>query len=173
MGRMGGHCNMTNMDEGVLRYLVGTLSVKTMVDVGCGPGGMVELANQLGVYAYGIDGDAGVHPDFLHNFEDGPLLVDKVDLAWSVEFLEHIEEQYLDNVFSVFKQSRFVFCTANPKPGPWHFNCQPFVYWVYQFRLRGFEFNSKMTEEIKASSTMNREFVEDTGMFFFNIARCV
>jgi len=164
---------MTNMDEGVLNFLIGTLSIESMVDVGCGPGGMVKLARSLGLDAYGIDGDPEVFPDFLHNFEDGSLSVDRTDLAWSVEFLEHIEEQYLDNVFSVFKQSQFVFCTANPKPGPWHFNCNPFGYWVDQFYRRGFAFNAQMTEELRFVSTMDREFVEDTGMFFFNIGRCL
>jgi len=171
MGRIGGHCNMTNMDEGALLFMAQALSLHTMVDVGCGPGGMVDFANAIGIVSVGIDGDPVVFPNILHNFDTGPLELPKFDLAWSVEFLEHIEEQYLDNVFSVFKQCRFVFCTHNPKPGPWHFNCQPNEYWIDVFHGRGFRYNPDMTEVIKLHSTMDREFVQDTGSFFVNEQR--
>ncbi|GAH17923.1 unnamed protein product [marine sediment metagenome] len=85
MSRLGGHCFMTNMDKGALDYLVNEFGIKTMVDVGCGPGEMVEYARSLGIVAHGIDGDSSISPDCLHNFDDGPLVIPLVDLAWSIE----------------------------------------------------------------------------------------
>jgi SAM-dependent methyltransferase len=168
MGKLGGHCNMTNMDKGSLDYIVRNLGIKTMVDVGCGPGGMVTLAKEMGVDAVGIDGDPTVISDIRHDFENGPFVIEPKDLAWSVEFLEHIEEQYLDNVFSVFGNCKYVFCTHNPKPGPWHSNCKPNEYWVKEFTKRGFKYAPLTTQGIKEHSTMVREFVQNTGMFFIN-----
>ena len=51
---LGGHQGKTHTDEGTLRWAIDKLGVQSMLDVGCGPGGMVELANSLGVDAYGV-----------------------------------------------------------------------------------------------------------------------
>jgi len=171
MSLIGGHCNMTNLDAGVLNYLVSTFGIESMIDVGCGPGMMIYLARKAGLQAYGVDGDPTVHPDVLHNFDHGPLVVELADLAWSVEFLEHVDECFLDNVFSVLEKCRYVFCTANPKPGPWHSNCQPIRYWKQVFHDRGFWFDTAATTFIRRVSTMERDFVRDTGMFFWNTKR--
>jgi hypothetical protein len=168
MGKLGGHFFETHIDRGALGYMIQTLPIKTMVDVGCGPGGMVTVANEMGVHAIGIDGDPMLTPDTRHDFENGPLIIEPTDLAWSVEFLEHMEEQYLDNVFSVFDKCKYVFCTHNPKMGPWHSNCRPNAYWIAEFGKRGFQYDPEVTKEIKDHSTMKREFVQETGTFFRN-----
>ena len=54
---LGGHKNRTHLDEGSLDHCIETLQVKSMLDIGCGPGGMVALARSKGLKAYGIDGD--------------------------------------------------------------------------------------------------------------------
>jgi 2-polyprenyl-3-methyl-5-hydroxy-6-metoxy-1,4-benzoquinol methylase len=170
MGKVGGHCGVTNLDRGALEYIARSFPVKTMIDVGCGPGGMVEIAKEIGLDVIGIDGDSNVRPDILHNFDYGPLDVEPYDLAWSVEFLEHIEEHFLRNVFSVLKKARWVFCTHNQKPGPWHFNCRSNEYWIAVFDMFGFNYDPKVTNDIKIHSTMDREFVSNTGTFFVSRA---
>jgi len=159
---------MTNIDQGVFDYIQKLFDIDTMVDVGCGPGGMVYIAKCHGVHAVGVDGDSNVNADITHNFDDGPLDIGPFDLAWSVEFLEHIEEQYLVNVFSLFKNCKYVFCTHNPKPGPWHFNCQPNEYWIDVFTKNGFSYDRSISEQIKVHSTMQREFVKNSGEFYIN-----
>lgn len=162
---------MTNIDIGAFEYIRGFFNIKTMVDVGCGPGGMVAVARDRGVITTGIDGDQSLTVDVQHNFDDGPLQIPPTDLAWAVEFLEHIEEQYLDNVFSVFGNCKYVFCTHNRKPGPWHSNCQGTDYWIREFLQRGFRYDPETTRQIKLRSTMAREFVKETGTFFINCAQ--
>ena len=54
---IGSHGGKTWVDEGALDYLIEKYGIKSMVDVGCGPGDMVELAQGRGLEAYGIDGD--------------------------------------------------------------------------------------------------------------------
>ena len=53
---LGGHQGKTHTDEGTLNWAIHYLDVKSMLDIGCGPGGMVELANSMGVDAFGVDG---------------------------------------------------------------------------------------------------------------------
>lgn len=159
---------MTNTDVGSLLFIQKKFFVKTMVDVGCGTGGMLMAALYHGIRAIGIDGDPMLRPSILHNFDDGPLSIPETDLGWSVEFLEHIEEKYLNNVFSVLSKCKYVVCTHNEHPGPWHFNCRENAYWTDQFTRRGFRYDPETTAGIKQHSTMLREFIHDTGQFFIN-----
>ena len=41
---LGGHGNKTNVDQPVFDHIVDKFNIKRMVDIGCGPGGMRELA---------------------------------------------------------------------------------------------------------------------------------
>ena len=54
---LGGHLNRTNTDESLLKYVKERFKVKSMLDIGCGPGGMKEVANGMGIDWYGVDGD--------------------------------------------------------------------------------------------------------------------
>ena len=45
---LGGHLNKTHTDRATLLYLIQNFDIKSFIDVGCGPGDMVYLANDLG-----------------------------------------------------------------------------------------------------------------------------
>lgn len=171
---LGGHLGITHVDEGALNYFISEFKIKSFLDIGCGPMGMVHLAKQKGLYALGIDGDPALNfsENFLkHDFTTGELVLDqKFDLAWSVEFLEHIEEKYINNFMATFKLCKFVFIThALPgKPGHHHVNCQPPEYWINVFQKNNFEFEVNTTSTLKNVSTMKREFAKTTGKFFIN-----
>lgn len=172
---LGGHLNKTHLDHGVLEYLISNYPIKTMADVGAGPGGMVQLAKEYGLEAYSIDGDWTVEPDVLHDYQDGPLVVDPVDLIWCVEFLEHVNEEYLPNYMETLKCAKYVFCTASTTTGHHHVNCQPRPYWVDKFEEAGFEYQAEESEKIRTTvTTMNierplgKQFVKLTGMFYIN-----
>ena len=57
---LGGHLNRTNTDEPLLRYVKERFKVETMLDIGCGPGGMKEVIQYMGINWYGVDGDTTV-----------------------------------------------------------------------------------------------------------------
>jgi ribosomal protein L11 methylase PrmA len=57
LGRGEGKEPLTHIDGGALRYVKKKFDIKSMIDVGCGSGGMVELAEELGMPALGVDGD--------------------------------------------------------------------------------------------------------------------
>ena len=54
---LGGHLNKTHNDRGTLLRLMDTYKIKSFLDIGCGPGGMVRIAKMRGLDSLGIDGD--------------------------------------------------------------------------------------------------------------------
>lgn len=145
-----------------------------MVDVGCGIGGMIDLANDLGISCLGVDGDIcqKMNPNIIiHDFSVGKLeLNQRFDLGWSVEFVEHVEVKFMENFMALFEKCKYVCMTHAPKGkgGYHHVNCQDSDYWVETFRIHLFELNKDITTQIRKKSTMRREFMRNTGMFFVN-----
>ncbi len=174
---LGGHCNVSHIDEGVLDYLIDKFQIRSILDIGCGPGGMVRLAKAKGLRALGVDGDPQVRELsglgstdlIIHDFTKGPLhLEERFDLVWSVEFLEHVEERFQENYMPLFRQGKYVFSTAAPpgKPGTHHVNCREVDYWREVFRRHHLLYDHHTAETLRSVSTMPREFVRETGMFF-------
>lgn len=171
---LGGHQGVTHIDEGTLRWLIERYKITSMLDVGAGPGGMTQVARSMGLTATSLDGDPSVEPDILHDYAEGPYVADPVDLIWCVEFLEHVDEEYLPNYMETFKSAKFVFCTASTDPnGYHHVNCQPLPYWWEKFEEIGFEYLEAESEAIRSSiTTMNldrpykKQFVKHTGQLY-------
>lgn len=169
---LGGHCNTTHIDENTLNYLIQKFCISSMYDVGCGPGGMVNLAKSKGINCVGIDGDFTIkYPSHLniiiHDFTSGPLNVISADLSWSCEFLEHIEEKYISNFFSVFLKTKVVFCTFSMSSGGHHHvNVKNQSYWDNIFKDYGFSKDLDSTNHIRLNSNMRRNFVRDTGTVY-------
>jgi len=178
---LGGHGNKTHLDEGVINWCLDTLGIESYLDVGCGPGGMVELAEQKGLRVLGVDGDHTLerkNPSnfLLHDFTTGPAPIkDKFDLGWSVEFVEHVYEEYQPNYMPAFQQCKYVIMTYAPPgwKGHHHVNLQEEQYWRDKFKEYGFFYNQTYTKFIRQASTMNahrskKAFVRNRGLFFEN-----
>ena len=169
---LGGHANVTHIDEGALRYFQRKHGAESLLDIGCGPGGQVQLARQLGYVAVGIDGDPACAPDLLHDFASSPgnFYFIPFDLVWMVEVLEHIDPIRLINLISCIKSAKarhIVITHALPgTPGHHHVNCQPPEYWEGFFAAIGYLPDDDLTAELKAASTMKREFIQRTGRVF-------
>jgi hypothetical protein len=169
---LGGHEDKTQFDEGALDYLVSHFQVKNMIDIGCGPGGMVYYALSKGIEAVGVDGDPSVARDNLiiieHDYTKSALSPGEFDLGWSVEFLEHVEEQYIPNFMETFRCCKHMFITAAipGQPGYNHVNCQWGDYWITKFEQAGFELDREATEGVRRHSTMWSRFTEQTGLVF-------
>ncbi|HEY0006852.1 MAG TPA: methyltransferase domain-containing protein [Pyrinomonadaceae bacterium] len=169
---LGGHEDLTQFDEGALDYLVARFQVKNMVDIGCGPGGMVYYARSKGIKAVGVDGDPRMARDspviIEHDYTRKPLYLGEFDLGWAVEFLEHVEEEYIPNFMETFLCCKHVFVTAAipGQPGYHHVNCQWGDYWIEKFTTAGFTFDEEATAGVRAHSTMWSRFTQNTGMVF-------
>jgi hypothetical protein len=178
---LGGHLNKTHIDRGTLLYLQKTFGVKTMLDIGCGPGDMYHVAKELGIEWMGMDGDDVIVRDpeieakvTICDFSKSAAPVWRMpygtlDLAWSVEFLEHVEEQYVPNFMLAFAYCKYAIVTAAPPgyPGHHHVNCRLPDYWIGVFAANGFKYNHKHSVQIRQyESTMKKPFMQKNGMFF-------
>ena len=171
---LGGHGFKTNTDKPVFDHIVDKFNIKSMVDIGCGIGGMQELAEEKNVKWYGIDGDNLViettENTLLHDFTlSSPNISMDFDLAWSVEFLEHVNEEYMDNYMQIFQKSTYICCTAAPPgtPGHHHVNCKDLNYWIDAFSQYGFTYDLEYTQKLHNISKMRTKFFKKTGMFFY------
>ena len=175
---LGGHEEETHIDEGAVSKLIEKYGCQSVVDVGCGPGGMVEHFKNRGMEVLGIDGDNVVkRPDnikkniVIHDFQNGPYEPDKIyDLAWSVEFVEHVWPKYMTNYIATFKKCRYVIFThAIPgQPGHHHVNCRTADYWLGVMEGNGFEVDVDTTNEVRQASTMKERYIRNTGLVFKN-----
>lgn len=168
---LGGHASMTNVDAGVLDALVERFEPATFLDIGCGLGGMLHEARLRGLEVKGIDGDYTL--DFtgldvlVHDFTTGPApLEGEFDLGWCVEVLEHVEEQYLDNLRPAFQACRRLWIThALPgQHGHHHVNCQAPPYWIGVFRRWGFKVPQQTSFELRGASTMAGPYSRRSGL---------
>lgn len=172
---LGGHEEETHLDDGALDYLINTMGVKTMVDIGCGPAGMVELARSKGLEVLGVDGDFVVEHNVddivIHDYQAAPYVPEKsYDLAWTVEFVEHIEEQYIRNFVATMDKCKYVLMThAFPgQPGHHHVNCQTTEYWAHIMNAFGYSILIDETNAIRAASTMKERYIREQSIFLLN-----
>jgi len=171
---LGGHLNKTHIDDGLLEYLIDQYKIESVLDIGCGPGGMVHLAHKKGLVAFGIDGDPNISGYCIlkHDFTTGKLNLNRpFDLIWSVEFLEHVEEKYLPNFMPLFQLGKYCVVThalPGDTGGHHHVNLQESNYWVEKFNEYGLIFDAKETKRMKQKSTMEKRFIERRGLFFKN-----
>jgi len=172
---LGGSEGETHTDPGTLNYIIQATGAKSMLDIGCGPGGMVEYARSIGLEAFGVDGDNTINrgnlPVFIHDFTTGPVpLKRQFDLAWCVEFVENVEERYMENFISAFQSCKYVLMThAYPgQGGHHHVNEKDTPYWLDKMAKAGFIFEQEMTVRIRYASTMKQRYVRQHGLFFKN-----
>lgn len=176
---LGGHEGETHIDEGALSYLVEKFNVQSMIDIGCGPGGMVEHAINKGIpYVQGVDGDDKVERSevatrsiTIHDFATGPYVPDRIfDLGWSVEFVEHVDKPFMPNFLETFKSCKYVAMThALPgQPGHHHVNCMPIEYWIGAMEAIGFVLLIDETNEMRKASTMRERYIRQQGYIFKN-----
>ena len=175
---LGGGEKRCHIDKGSVAYMKSKFDIKTMVDIGCGRGEQVRIGLDLGVDSIGVDGDIwqsnrfwGDLPIIAHDYITGPcpdIEGKSFDLVWSVEFLEHVEEQYIPNFMADFQKGKYVICTFAPpgRPGHHHVNCNTVEYWEDIFAQYGFRLDWDLSNTIRAKSTMKKYFMRDEGLVF-------
>lgn len=149
-------------------WVVQREGIRTVLDVGCGDGAAMQTFRNLGCSVAGVDGVEQADPAiFTHDFTDGPFKIegDFVDLVWSCEFVEHVEEEYVPNFLAAFSLAPLVMMThATPgQPGWHHVNCQKGDYWEHAMSLIGYELDEELTAVTRARA---HGYYEATGMAF-------
>jgi SAM-dependent methyltransferase len=170
----GGHCYITHIDRGVLEFLGSRKGCGSLLDVGCGVGGQVQQALEMGWGAFGIDVDLGAigAPNVaLIDLAQQPVIFhEKFDVVWSVETAEHIPEKFEENYLQtlVANCGRYLVMTASNIPMQLHVNCKPREHWIKALEKKGMWYDELGYKKILEHSTMEREFLRDTGMFFIS-----
>ncbi|MGA9867861.1 MAG: beta-1,6-N-acetylglucosaminyltransferase [Acetobacteraceae bacterium] len=126
------------------RFLIDRFGIKSFLDIGCGEGHAVLFFHRRGVHSHGIDGlelniRHAVAPICQHDLLSGPYIM-PVDLTWSCEVAEHIDESKVDYFIRTLTNGRVVAMThAVPGQGGYHHvNCQSSDYWIDQLEQRGY-----------------------------------
>lgn len=172
-----GSCGVTHVDAGLLEYFRDQHDCRSMLDVGCGPGGQVQVARELGYRALGVD------VDFTLYRKPGVALIDccvqpitlpvPADLVWSVECAEHIPPECVDAYIRTLTDNagRFIVMTASQQVMPLHVSVHPVEWWVERITASGqFFHDPEFSRVVAAHSTMQREFLRETGLFFWRIS---
>ena len=174
---LGGHYGFTAMVTKTFDFIVEKYNIKSVLDIGCGPGGMVELGLSKGLDVLGVDGDFKIERGdnikdriMIHDYASGPFIPDWFDLGWSVEFVEHVDKPFMPNFLETFKRCRYVAMThALPgQPGHHHVNCMPIEYWIGAMEAIGFTIMVDETNEMRKASTMRERYIRQQGYLFKN-----
>ena len=154
-------------------YLVKTLGIKTVLDVGCGEGHALREFARLGCLAIGIDGAprnvalAGKCA-MVHDLTKGPFISGLdvgIDLVWSCEMVAQVEEKYVDNVIKTLAQGKYLALTVElpGQIGYHHVNCQTVSYWCRKLEAVGMVPDEANTVKYRA---MGQYFWRTTGMLY-------
>jgi SAM-dependent methyltransferase len=138
--------------EEILPFIINKFNPKSIVDVGCGLGSWLSVAQKLGVNDIaGIDGvyvDTSklyIAKEFFFNKDlTTPFNLNRAfDVLFCLEVAEHIDDKYADAfIESLTKHSKLIlFSAAVPgQVGERHVNEQYPAYWQKKFRQHGFEY---------------------------------
>lgn len=159
--------------DGLVRSVVEICKPESVLDLGCGAGGALELfleqgvKNVLGVEYSKMAISLSSHPDLIvrHDLRKPLDLGRKFDVVFSYECVEHIAPRHVKVLVENFTRhgDRIVLTAAPPgQGGHGHFNEQPSKYWAELFEAAGFRFDKKITEVLRKSGD---EYAANVMMF--------
>jgi len=145
--------------------------IKSVLDIGCGEGHSTKYFIDRGIEVLGIEGGENAIKNspvkeslILHDYTISAFTPNKnFDAVWCCEFVEHVEEKYMENFLKSFDYGNKIFMThAIPgQPGYHHVNCQNSSYWITILEKRGFKYNQELslklrniTEKIHVKNTL-------------------
>ncbi|PPQ28472.1 class I SAM-dependent methyltransferase [Rhodopila globiformis] len=159
-------------------YVLSRFCIGSALDIGSGCGNASDYMFKKGVRVLAVEGlkdsvTSSLYPAIQHDLTKGPILT-SVDLVHCQEVVEHIEEEYLENLLGTLMTGKFILMThAVPgQDGHHHVNLQPSEYWIDHLTQRGCRLMSEDTRRIRALAQREGAiYLAKTGMIFANGCR--
>lgn len=154
-------------------YLLQRFAPSSIMDVGSGRGHAGQFFHSYGVRTLCVDGmatnvDTALFPTVLHDLTKGPFRT-RVDLVHCQEVVEHVEENYVDNILDTFLCGNIiVFTHALPGQGGYHHvNLQPPEYWINLMAKRGCKLLHEDTRRMRKHAEQDGgAYLAATGLVF-------
>lgn len=146
------HGDNTSWCPALWKWMLLRWPIRSVCDIGCGPGYHLEWFRSRGLEACGIEGDpcavaASRCPEaiLLHDLTTGPCATPTpFDLLWCCETVEHINESHVDHILATFRDcahANTILAMTHGvvgQGGIHHVNCQEAAYWIDQLAAVGF-----------------------------------
>jgi SAM-dependent methyltransferase len=159
---LGGFTNLDTegVSTDVWKYMIQSLGVHSLLDVGCGRGTSTSWFLYHGVDVLCVEGshdavEQSLLPDVAtqvveHDFSRGPWWPEKTyDAVWSVEFLEHVGVNYHYNYISTFRKAALIFVTSSVWGGWHHVEVHNDTWWINKYESYGFRYDSMLSNRIR------------------------
>ena len=147
------------------KYVVEYLGVHSVLDVGCGKGVSTLWFALHGCRVMCAEGSHDAitqsllhkilpnQPNALlveHDFSRGPWWPGETfDMAWSVEFLEHVGINYQYNYMTAFRKCALLLVTSSRWGGWHHVEIHQDDWWIRKYESFGFRYDAELTNIIK------------------------
>ena len=154
------------------KHMVEWLGVKSLLDVGCGIGTSTSWFVTHGLdYVQCVEGSHDAVTKSLlpklpqwkagmvveHDFSRGPWWPDRtVDVAWSVEFLEHVGRNYQHNYLTAFRKAALIFVTHSNWGGWHHVEVHDDKWWKARMEMMGFLYSDELTQMMKDEASKDK-----------------
>lgn len=154
-------------------YVTNRFAIKSVLDLGAGLGHSSAYFHNKGCSVIAVDGLESncmnaVYPVIKQDLTISPV-VTKVDLVYTVEFVEHVDQIFLPNVLRSMMCGTYLLMThAQPGQGGFHHvNLQSAEYWINHITQMGFLLLETDTLRIrKLAEQDNAEWLAASGLMF-------
>jgi hypothetical protein len=159
----------------VWSFVIERFGIQSVLDIGSGMGHAARWFHRKGLEVIALDGlavnvDNAIYPTLLHDLTGGPVRA-RVDLVHCQEVVEHIDEQFLDNLLGSLMCGRYILMT-NALPGQGghhHVNEQPTQYWADHLTARGCQVLAADSSRVRAiAAAEGAPYYAQTGMVLAN-----
>jgi len=174
-----GELDKGGISPGLWKHMIEDYGVQSFLDVGCGRGFSTSWFAMHGVDVMCVEGshdaiERTVLPDpenqlVEHDFSRGPWWPEKTyDVAWSVEFLEHVNLQYHYNYVSAFRKAALICVTASAGTGWHHVEVHDKKWWIRKYESYGFKYDEELTLQVRGWALKHKYDYKGPGGGFYD-----
>eukprot|EP01062_Namystynia_karyoxenos_P065902 TRINITY_DN59956_c0_g1_i1.p1 TRINITY_DN59956_c0_g1~~TRINITY_DN59956_c0_g1_i1.p1 ORF type:complete len:448 (+),score=77.13 TRINITY_DN59956_c0_g1_i1:63-1346(+) len=167
----------------IWEFLTRVLGARSAIDIGCGRGHATKWFYEAGLRVLCVEGtEEGIAntviPDksriVQHDYSRGPWWPQEVyDVAWCVEFIEHVEEEYMDNWLATMRSAHYIITSHSRRGGRHHVAIKHDWWWQEKFATRGFTYLPGLSKHIRKMAGYGmpdkaQHYLGSTAMVFRN-----